>query len=334
MIETEVTILINRKPDIELVKEKIIDRKILFPIYLFEYESYFKLTFSSDYEEWELDTAILDSLPDYEFTTDLEKGRKEIRLQISRFQSELSTDGWGRPIEDPLNETKYLIRKSKSQTERFNPQVKVFFENQERDYYINIISGIDKTSGKKGFLLLNEFKTNERKSETEFFKDRLYSTPDEAFQFGFYKMQDLVNKDFKQFEENKKKEKRKRERLPRKIIRDFIKASNINDINGLLKNLNENVIFEKRVNWKTEYETKGKSELKKYFESPKQEFCGRDLKIRSSWSFEGSIITIGIKYYPSTIQKKGYEEDRSSQEYRRIKFKIEDNSIVAIIEEK
>lgn len=129
MIETEITILVNRKSDIDLIKGKIIDRKILFPIYLFEYESYFKLTFSSDYEEWEIDTSILDSLPDYEFTSELEKGRKEIRLQISRHQSELSTDNWGRPIENPLNETKYLIRKSKYQNEKFNPHVKVLFEN-------------------------------------------------------------------------------------------------------------------------------------------------------------------------------------------------------------
>ena len=332
MIETEITILINRKSDIDMIKEKIIDRKIQFPIYLFEYESYFKLTFTSDYAEWELDTAILDCLNDYEFTSDLEKGRKEIRLQISRYQSELQTDGWGRPIQDPLNETKYLIRKTKSQVEKFNPKVKVLFDNDEIDYYINIVNGVDKKSGKEGYLILDEFKTKERNSETEFFKDRLYSTPLEAFHFGFYKMQDLVNQDFKQFEENKKKEKRKRERLPRKIIRDFIKASNINDIQGLLKNLHTDIIFEKRVNWQTEFEIKGKNELKEYFESPEQEFCGRDLKIRSSWTFEGLIVTIGIKYYPT--RKDVGEEIRKFQEYRRIKFEIEDDLILKIIEEK
>jgi len=58
-----------------------------------------------------LDTLILSGFPEYEFITDLEKGRKEIRLQISRYQSELSTDGWGRRIENPLDETKYLIKK-------------------------------------------------------------------------------------------------------------------------------------------------------------------------------------------------------------------------------
>lgn len=332
MIETEVTILINRKSDLDLIKEKIINRKIQSPIYLSEYDNHFKLTFSNDYAEWELDTAILDSLPDYEFTSDLEKGRKEIRMQISRYQSELQTDGWGRPIEDPLNETKYLIRKSKNQTEKFNPNVKVLFDNNERNYYINIVKGVDKKSEKEGFLILDEFKTTERNSETGFFKDHLYSTPTEAFQFGFYKMQDLVNQDYKEFKEIKKKEKRKRERLPRKIIRDFIKSANSKDIEGLLQNLHENITFEKRVTWQTEFELDGKGVLKEYFESPEQEFCGRDLKIRSSWDFKGSDVTIGIKYYPD--KKEDDEETKTTLVYSQVKFKLEGDLIVRIIEEK
>lgn len=330
MIETEITILINRKSDINLIKEKIIERKILFPIYLFEYESYFKLTFSSDYEEWEMDTAILDSLPDYEFTSDLEKGRKEIRLQISRYQSELSTDGWGRPIEDPLNETKYLIRKSKSQAERFNPHVKVLFENEEKDYYINIINGIDKKSGKEGFLLINEFKTNERDSETEYFKDRLYSTPWEAFQYGFYKMQDLVNQDFKQFEENKKKEIQKQQKIPRKLIRDFIKSCNSNNINGILKNLGDSITFEKRINWQSVLSINGKEKFREYVVSTNQDFCDRKLKIKSSGDFNDSYVTIQVHFFPKTNDEQIRTNTLQS---RRFKFKIEENIIGSIIEE-
>ena len=332
MIETEVTLFINRKSDLDLIKGAVIAQKIPFPIYLFEYENHFKLTFVSDYEVREIDTAIVDSLPDYEFTEELVKGRKEIRLQISRYQSEYQTDGWGRPIEHPLNETKYLIRKSKSQTEEFNPNIKVLFENEERDYFVHIVDGVDKNSGNKGFLILNEFKSKELNSETEFFKDRLYSTPREAFQNGFYKMQDIVTKDFEQFEEDKKKARRKRERLPRKIIRDFIKSANSKDINGLLKNLHENLTFEKRVNWQTEFEITGKENIKRYFESQEEEFCRRDLKIRSTWDFSGSKVGIGVKYFAK--RNGGYQSEKPSVEYRRIKFTLEGNFILAIIEEK
>jgi len=328
-IETEITILINRKSDLDLIKEKIIEKKIQFPIYIFEYESYFKLTFSSDYEEWELDTAILDSFPDYEFTSDLEKGRKEIRLQISRYQSELQTDGWGRPIQDPLNETKYLIRKSKSQVEKFNPKVKVLFENDERDYYINIVKGIDKNSGEKGFLLLNEFKTNKTDSETDFFKDSLYSTLIEAFQFGFYKMQELVNQDYKQFEENKKKEIQKQQKLPRKLIRNFIKSCNNNDIDGILENLEDNVTFEKIINWQTVFSIKGKEEFKKYVESSNPDFCGRELKIKSSWDFNKSSVTINVHFFPKINDE---QIPTNTLQSRRFTFEINKNIVNSIIE--
>ena len=125
MIETEISITVNRKSDIDLIKQKIVENKFQFPIYIREYEFSYQINFTSDYEEWELDTAILDSFPGYEFTTDLEKGRKEIRIQIIRYQSELSTDGWGRRIENPLNETKYLVKTSASKPEKFSPKIKV-----------------------------------------------------------------------------------------------------------------------------------------------------------------------------------------------------------------
>ena len=78
MIETDISITINRKSDIDQIKEKIIENKIRFPVYIREYEFSYQINFTSDYEEWELDTAILDCFLEYEYTTDLEKGRKEV----------------------------------------------------------------------------------------------------------------------------------------------------------------------------------------------------------------------------------------------------------------
>lgn len=155
MIETEITITVNRKSDIEQVQQKIIENKIRFPVYIREFEYSYQINFTSDYEEWEMDTAILSCFPDYEYTTDLERGRKEIRIQIFRYQSELSTDGWGRPIENPLNETKYLVKKSINKSEKFNPKIKVLFEDKEEYYYVNIVNGINKATDEKGFLLLD-----------------------------------------------------------------------------------------------------------------------------------------------------------------------------------
>ena len=185
-------------------KDSIINCKVQFPVYILEYDEHFEINITSDYEEWELETEILKHFPEYNFTENLEKGRKEIRLQISRYQSDYCTDGWGRPIENPLNQTKYLIRKAKSKSEKFNPKIVVLFDDSEHNYYVNIVDGINKNSGEKGFLLLNEFKAEDNNNKFELLKDRLYKNRSEAFSFGHLKMQGLVNDDFKEYLKDKK----------------------------------------------------------------------------------------------------------------------------------
>lgn len=281
MVETNISIAVNRKSDITLLEQTIIGNKFQFPVYIREYEFSYQIDFTSDYEEWELDTAILNSFPGYEFTTDLEKGRKEIRVQISRYQSELSTDGWGRRIENPLDETKYLVKASVSKPEKFNPQIKVLFEDKEQYYFVNIVDGVNSATEEKGFLLLDHFKTNET-DEATFFKDRLYKSPLEAFNSGYYKLSQLVDKDFSAYIENKKKENRAIQKLPRKIIRDFINACNASDDSSIVKNLDENIAFEGRKNRKTIFETEGLSKFKEYLNSSEQQLCGKNFKIRSS----------------------------------------------------
>lgn len=328
MIETQISILINRKSDVELIKNSIIKSQINFPIYICEYEDNFAINFTSDYEEWELDTEILNCFPEYEFTENLEKGRKEIRLQMSRNQSEFCTDSWGRPIENPLNETKYLIKRFKEKLQKFNPKITVLFEDKEQDYYVNIVNGINKGSGEKGFLLLNEFKSQDDKSEV--LKDKLYKTPIEAFHFGYLRMQDLVNNDFEEYIKDKKKEIRKQQRIPRKIVRDFIKACNQNDIEGITKQLDENLIFEKTVKWKTEAVFNGIEEFKSYLKSANQDLCENEFKIRSSWDFKlPKSVAIRVKYFPNQNIK-----DNTTLKYRRFIFDLQDDKILRITEEK
>ena len=156
MIETEIAILVNRKSDIGVVRNELVACKVLFPVYLLEYENYYELNFTSDYEEWELDKAILRCFPEYQFVSEHERGRKEIRIRVSRYQSEFSTDGWGMPIESPLNETKYLVKKSHNVPTHFIPEVKVLFGNEERNYYINIVGGIRHNTDEKGFILTSK----------------------------------------------------------------------------------------------------------------------------------------------------------------------------------
>jgi hypothetical protein len=327
MIETDISITINRKSDIEQIEEKIIENKIRFPVYIREYEFSYQINFTSDYEEWELDTAILDCFPEYEYTTDLEKGRKEIRIQISRYQSEFSTDGWGRRIEDPLDETKYLVKRSAKKVENFNTTIKVLFEDQEQYYYVNIVNGINKATEEKGFLLLDDFKTKNEDNSADVLKDKLYKSPLEAFHSGYNKILDLVDADFSVFQDDKKKAIRETQKLPRKIIRDFINACNNSVISEILKNLDENINFEKRTNWVTDNRIQGIIDFKKYLDSPEQQLCGKNFKIRSSWNFNLPVVNVGVKYYHiSNDQGK-----KNISKYEQIKFELADNKIVNII---
>lgn len=120
MIETTISITINRKSDIEVIQDKIIEQKFQFPIYIREYESHFQLDFTSDYEEWELDSEILDCFPDYEYTNDIGSGKKEIRIEILRYQSEYSVDIYGRRNTSPLKEIKFLVKKKTEKKHQFH----------------------------------------------------------------------------------------------------------------------------------------------------------------------------------------------------------------------
>lgn len=328
MIETEISITVNRKSDITILEQTIIGNKFQFPVYIREYEFSYQIDFTSDYEEWELDAAILNSFPGYEFTTDLEKGRKEIRVQISRFQSELSTDGWGRRIENPLDEAKYLVKASTNKPEKFNPKIKVLFEDKEQYYFINIVDGVNNATEEKGFLILDHFKTNEA-NEATFFKDSLYKSPLEAFHSGYYKLSELVDKDFSTYLENKKKQIKEIQKQPRKIIRDFINACNTSNDSSIVQNLDENIIFEERKNWKTIFETEGVSKFKEYLKSSKQQLCGKDFKIRSSWSFNLPNVTIGVKYFPLPTEGNMHP----TQKYEQIRFVLNEKKIVSILYE-
>jgi hypothetical protein len=329
MIETSIAITVNRKSDIEVIQRQIIGNRMQFPVYILEYENSYQINFISDYEEWELDAAILSFFPEYEYTRDLERGRKEIRIQISRYQSELCTDDWGRQLENPLDETKYLIKKSASKSEKFNPKIKVLFADQEHYYYVNIVDGINKATDERGFLLLDNFKNKTEDRSAEILKDKLYKSPLEAFHSGYNKLSELVDYDFRLHLESKKKETKDTQKLPRKIIRDFIKACNSFDEAAIFNNLDKNVVYQKRANWKTASQTDGITEFKEHLNSPEQNICGKNLKIRSSWTFNLPRVSIGVKYFPVSTDT----ESQPFQRYGQISFTLEDNRIVAIVDE-
>ncbi|RKT01806.1 hypothetical protein [Chryseobacterium defluvii] len=330
MIETQIHISVNRKTDIDMIKNILIRNKIESPVYITEYGEHFAINFTSTYEEWELDKYICDAFPGYELTTDLHRGRKEIRLEVSRFQSKLCTTDWGYPIDDPLNETKYLIKKITDVPVQFNPEIKVLFGSDERTYHINIIPGINNSTHQKGFLLLKEFEKEADPETAEFFPDTLYETQLDAFYRGKDRLENVVDKDYAEYLAFKKKKKQQREKIPRKIVREFIKGCNNNDCDTIIKNISENLHFEIRKNWRQKLVVDGIEEFKNYVDCSYQEICSRDFKIKSSWLFRDDDIAINLE---TSLPPKESEEPIKGYYRIGMNFRLINENITQIIVE-
>jgi hypothetical protein len=63
--------------------------------------------------------------------------------------------------------------------------------------------------------------------------------------------------------------------------------------------------------------------------SSEQELCGKDFKIRSSWSFNLPNVTIGVKYFPSSVDKGS----KFNLKYEQMTITLDNNKIVGIIYE-
>lgn len=160
----------------------------------------------------------------------------------------------------------------------------------------------------------------------EFMGSLQYKSKEEAFRFGYYKMQDIVNKEYSDFIELKKKETRELHKIPRKIVRDFINSCNKSDTEGLYKNLDKDFVFIKSVQWKIKEKIDGIVNFKKYIVSQEQDLFGKNFKIRSHWNIKLPIIEIGVKYYLTLPQNIG----GNSLKYSNFTFKLDKNLIVSI----
>ena len=181
MIVTDIRFRLYNKKDIDVIKNIIIREQPSSPVFIYETNRFIDINFEADYEHWEINEKIEAEFSDYYFTDDPEDGNVEIRIQLSRQQPPYSTDGWGRPIQDPLDETKYLVKPTNNSTNenpKFNPTVKVLFgEEKEREYFVNVVPGISEPSNKKGYLILNEFTELVKNRDVELLENTLFETP-------------------------------------------------------------------------------------------------------------------------------------------------------------
>ena len=81
----------------------------------------------------------------------------------------------------------------------------------------------------------------------------------------------------------------------KKIIENYINSYNEFNVDGMLRHLSEEVVFENISNGETNLKTVGRTAFKKQAESAKNYFTERK-QVIESWAFNGNQATIGIAY--------------------------------------
>jgi hypothetical protein len=211
MIEFEINITLNRPSDADRAEEMIKSLAIQAPVFILDFGESCQISFTSDYGYYEINTLVEREFDGYELVKYPGNGKKEIRLQIHRYQSPVSTDGWGRRIEDPVDETLYLIKKAKPKPVTYNPKVRVLFEDTAKEYYINIVPGLRKSDNQEGFLIIDSFENiHGLDNKDKQLIQKLYPNVGDAFRGGISLLIDFAKDKFSDYLNAKKKSKRKK----------------------------------------------------------------------------------------------------------------------------
>lgn len=81
----------------------------------------------------------------------------------------------------------------------------------------------------------------------------------------------------------------------KQIVESYVRAYNSFDIDGMIKNLDENIVFENISNGKVDLRTKGLKDFRQQAESAKKYFKQRQQTIES-WELSDPYVIINIDY--------------------------------------
>lgn len=81
----------------------------------------------------------------------------------------------------------------------------------------------------------------------------------------------------------------------KQIVESYVRAYNSFDIDGMIKNLDEHIVFENISNGKVDLRTKGLKDFRQQAESAKKYFKQRQQTIES-WELSDSYVIINIDY--------------------------------------
>lgn len=190
---------------IGILKKQHIDA----PVFTVNHSDYYTVSFESNYEEYELIRAIEIAFPEYERVEGISLGVSDIRIVIDQVQTRLSTDDWGRRLNtDNISSTVYFTKRPSKVTQQIwqDKVVTVLLGPiEEKELHINISNGIIKSTGERGFLVVENKVEGEK---PEILIDHLYKTKSEAFWAGYRRITQNIEKRYEEYKESQKRKRK------------------------------------------------------------------------------------------------------------------------------
>ncbi len=209
MLNITHTIQISSASEFEVIIGILKKQYIDAPVFTVNHSDYYTVSFESNYEEYELISAIEIAFPEYEHVEGISIGVSDIRIVINQVQTHLSTDDWGRRLNtDNISSTTYFTQRPSNATQPIwqDKVVKALLgPTEEKELLVNISDGIIKSTGERGFLVI-EKKTEGEKPEILI--EHLYKTKSEAFWAGYTRITQYIEKRYEEYKESQKRKRK------------------------------------------------------------------------------------------------------------------------------
>ncbi len=210
MVDISFDIELYCKDDLDILVELLKKEGIARPVSIIELSNCYTIKFNSEYHHAGIEFQLSAIFEEYEFRPQIENGTSEIKLRISMTQSPLSTDNWDRRFNsDPVHSVSYLVKKEKEENViTVNPKFRVLFGSDEREYILNIVPGMNKTTEEKGFMVVKTI--GDRNEKPDLLINELFPDRTSAFWRGFHTIEGRIEQDYIEWiERNKRRYKKK-----------------------------------------------------------------------------------------------------------------------------
>lgn len=211
MLDVYINIDLYDKKDVSILLDVLRNQGIEVPVYIIEFPTSYFIKFNSDHHCYDIEVDLLKRFEEFEFTEQIVQNQ-EFKIQINRIQTPFSSDNWGRGLNtNAVETTKYLVKSTNEKKSVANQpflSLQVLFEEELKEYKIDMLKGIKKDSNEEVFAIPIQ-KENET-DDWKYVENKLFTDYNTAFWFGLDYIKPKIENDFSQYIKAKRKRNRKK----------------------------------------------------------------------------------------------------------------------------